>query len=181
VSATVDGVGRRFARAVLVVLAVGVLFAAGTAAAGVDLKGVLLKPGQCVTVKVANLRVCAAKAKPVTKVVTSTVTAPPVTITSPPVTVTAPPVTVTVTVTTTPTPKVAFPDGTYRVGPDIVAGTYRSAASTDACYWERLSGFGGTLAEIIANFYGTGPTIVTISPSDAGFRSERCGGWEKIG
>jgi hypothetical protein len=163
----------RGVRVFLATLGAVALFAAGTAAAGVDLKRVILKPGQCMTIKVAKVTVCAAKARPP---VTTTVTSPPVTVTAPPVTLTA-----TVTVTTTPTPKIAFPDGTYRVGPDIEAGTYRSVAPTDSCYWERLRGFGGTLSDIIANFIGTGPTIVTIAPTDAGFRSERCGGWAKIG
>jgi hypothetical protein len=121
------------------------------------------------------MTVCAAKARPP---VTTTVPSPPVTVTAPPVTLIS---TVTVTVTVTPTPKTAFPDGTFRVGPDIEAGTYRSVATTDSCYWERLRGFGGTLDEIIANFFGTGSTIVTIAPTDAGFRSERCGGWANIG
>lgn len=161
------------------------LFAAGTAAAGVDLRRVILKPGQCVTV--AKVRVCAAKARPpVTKTVTTSVTLPPSTVTLPPSTVTAPPATVTappvtVTVITTATPKVAFADGIYRVGIDIEAGTYRSTAVSDTCYWERLRGFGGTLEEIIANDIGISPTIVTIASTDAGFRSNRCGGWSKIG
>jgi len=97
------------------------------------------------------------------------------------VTVVAPPVTVTVTVTTTPTPKVAFADGAYRVGPDIEPGTYRSLGTSNSCYWERLRGFGGTLDDIIANFIGPNPTIVAIAPTDAGFRSDRCGSWTKIG
>lgn len=158
----------RFLRIILTPVAVAVLFAGGTAAAGVNLKKVVLKPGQCVNLP--KVRVCAAKARP-----------PAVrTVTAPPSTVTAPPLTTTVTVTTTPTPKIAFVDGTYRVGPDIQPGTYKGVATTDSCYWERLKGFGGTLADIIANYFGSGPTIVTISPSDAGFRSERCGGWTKI-
>lgn len=132
-------------------MSVVALFAAGTAAAGVDLKRVILRPGQCMTL--AKVRVCAAKARPP----------------------------VTVTVTTTPTPRVEFPDGTYRVGPDIAPGTYRSVATSDSCYWARLRGFGGTLADIIANYFGIGPTIVAIAPTDVGFRSSSCGGWTKIG
>ena len=86
-----------------------------------------------------------------------------------------------VTVTTTATPRVAFSDGTYRVGPDIAAGTYRSVATADNCYWARLSGFGGTLDDIIANYFGNSPTIVTIAPADVGFRASNCGGWTRIG
>jgi len=163
--------------ATLTVVAGVILFVAGVAAAGVDLRNVILKPGQCV--KVSKLRVCAAKAKP-----PITVTQPGVTVTTPAppavtTTVSTPPVTV--TVTTTPTPKVAFGDGTYRIGPDIQPGTYQGVTTGDSCYWERLTGFGGTLAEIIANYLGTSPTIVTISSTDVGFRSSRCGNWTKIG
>ena len=36
----------------------------------------------------------------------------------------------------------------------------RSVASADSCYWARLSGFGGTLDDIIANYFGNSPTTV---------------------
>lgn len=77
------------------------------------------------------------------------------------------------------TPVSAFGDGTYIVGADITAGTYRAAGSP-ACFWARLSGFGGTPSETIANDFGhTGP-IVTISPTDVGFKTSGCGTWTKI-
>jgi hypothetical protein len=166
---------------VLGLLSVAV-FGAGMAAAGVDLRKVILKPGHCITV--AKVRICAAKAKTKTKTVTRTSTVTNTatsTVTAPPVTVTAPPVTVTQTVYTTPAPKIAFSDGTYRVGADIQAGTYRSTVTSTDCYWARLRGFGGTLDDIIANYIGNSPTIVTIAATDVGFESDRCGGWEKIG
>jgi len=56
-------------------------------------------------------------------------------------------------------------------------GTYRVRQPADSCYWARLSGFGGTLDEIVANYIGAGYAVVTISPTDVGFRSERCGTW----
>jgi Fibronectin type III domain len=84
-----------------------------------------------------------------------------------------------------PPPPVTFGGGTYRVGVDIPAGTYRSPRSTsDWCYWERLSGFSGDFDDIIANDFidGTGPFVVTILPSDRGFFAESvCGTWTKIG
>jgi hypothetical protein len=46
------------------------------------------------------------------------------------------------------------------------------------CYWERLSGFGGTLDEIIANDFQnfSGRVIVDILSSDAGFKFDAdCG------
>jgi hypothetical protein len=70
-------------------------------------------------------------------------------------------------------------DGTWRVGLDIAAGTYQVTVPAGGwCYWARLSGFGGTLAEIVtAANVRPGPAIVTIEPTDAGFQSSRCGTW----
>ncbi len=70
-----------------------------------------------------------------------------------------------------------FGDGTYRVGVDIAPGTYQTATPT-SCYWARLRGFSGGFGDIISNGLYVG--IVTISPSDLGFLSQRCGTWTKI-
>jgi hypothetical protein len=79
-----------------------------------------------------------------------------------------------------PPPNTAFGDGTHRVGSGGIApGTYRSSPTEENCYWERVSGFGGTLDEIIANNIG-GPEIVTIEATDAGFDSSRCGTWRPV-
>jgi hypothetical protein len=114
----------------------------------------------------------------VTSTQTVTVPGPVTTVTSPAQTVTQ-----TVTVTTTPPPppgpKTSFGDGTYRVAIDIVAGTYR-APGGDSCYWARLEGFSGTLDDIIANGFGQTLPIVTISASDAGFETSRCGPWVQV-
>jgi hypothetical protein len=64
------------------------------------------------------------------------------------------------------------------VGQDIAPGTYRAEGGV-FCYWERLSGFGGAIGEIIANGTGSGPAIVRIDPTDVGFSSEDCGGWRE--
>ncbi len=80
--------------------------------------------------------------------------------------------------TATPTPSYAhFGDGTYQVGKDIQPGTYRTRVASPTCYYERLSGFGGTTDEIIANNLTDAPAVITIAPSDKGFHSERCGTW----
>ena len=73
-------------------------------------------------------------------------------------------------------PSTQVDDGTWRVGIDIVAGTYRSDG-TDGCYWARTSDFAGTSASIIANENPRGPAVVTIAPTDTGFTSRRCGKW----
>jgi hypothetical protein len=73
-------------------------------------------------------------------------------------------------------------DGTYIVGTDVTPGTWRSrGGGSFACYAARLSGFGGTLNDIISNEIGTnGGLIVTIARSDAGFETSGCGKWERI-
>jgi hypothetical protein len=84
------------------------------------------------------------------------------------------------TPTPTPTPGgpvTTFGDGTYVVGVDIAPGTYRNSSSSEGCYWERLSGFGGTSDEIIANEFTTIRQLVTIKESDVGFSSDDCGIW----
>jgi len=70
-----------------------------------------------------------------------------------------------------------FGDGTFRVGADIPPGTYRAVNTSGGCYWERLSGFSGNFGDVIANDFTDGPDVVTISPTDVGFSSQRCGTW----
>lgn len=76
-----------------------------------------------------------------------------------------------------PAQSVTFGDGTYRVGPDVRPGTYRTRTGSSGCYWARLHGFGGDVADILANTNTNFPTIVTISPNDQGFQSAGCGTW----
>lgn len=76
-------------------------------------------------------------------------------------------------------PDQPFGEGTYIVGVDIAAGTWRSSGGS-GCYWQRVSGFGGTLDEILANDNVDGSAIVTIRPGDKGFSSRRCGTWMKV-
>ena len=81
--------------------------------------------------------------------------------------------------TPTPGPSAAFGEGVYIVGVDILPGTYRNAG-TASCYWARLSGFSGSLDDIIANSNVDGPAVVTIQATDTGFESTRCGTWALI-
>jgi hypothetical protein len=72
-----------------------------------------------------------------------------------------------------------FPgDGDYRVGPEVPPGRYQATTPT-GCYWARLSGFSGELADVIANANDQG--IVDIAQSDVGFTTDHCGVWTKIG
>jgi uncharacterized protein YoxC len=76
-------------------------------------------------------------------------------------------------------------DGTYVVGVDITAGTYRTsgpAAGNDLfCYWARLSSTDGSFDAIITNGNTAGPTTVTIAASDKAFEVSGCADWHKVG
>ena len=76
-------------------------------------------------------------------------------------------------------PLTSFGDGTYIVGTDIQSGTYRNSGGSN-CYYARLSGFGGTSADIIDNENTDTSAIVTISSTDKGFQSKNCGTWTQI-
>jgi hypothetical protein len=69
-------------------------------------------------------------------------------------------------------------DGTWIVGVDLPAGTYRAPASS-GCYWERERGFTATLNDIIANDNVSGAAVVTIRSTDKGFKTQGCGAWTK--
>jgi hypothetical protein len=65
-------------------------------------------------------------------------------------------------------PAISFSAGLYLIGRDVPVGRYYTVP-TSGCYWARLSGLGGTLAEIIANdFIGSNykQAIVDIKASD---------------
>jgi hypothetical protein len=72
-------------------------------------------------------------------------------------------------------------DGTYRVGTDILPGTYRSGGTSPEgesdCYWARLNSLNPT--HIITNNISTGPQVVTIQPSDKAFLTHSCLPWQK--
>lgn len=76
------------------------------------------------------------------------------------------------------TSKTTFDDGIYIIGTDITPGTYKNTGAS-GCYYARLSGFGGTIDNIIANNNVDTATFVTIAPSDKGFELNGCGTWTK--
>jgi hypothetical protein len=76
------------------------------------------------------------------------------------------------------TAEASFGDGTYRVGKDIRAGTYRARGhGGNECYWARLRSFSGSVDAIIANENLPGPAVVTILRRDKGFETRGCGNW----
>lgn len=81
-------------------------------------------------------------------------------------------------------PASSFGDGTFVVGTDVVAGTYKTTGSATSglpCYWARLKNTSGDFSAIIANGNPTGPTTVTISRSDGAFETSGCNQWRKTG
>ncbi|WP_231974753.1 hypothetical protein [Mycobacterium sp. E1747] len=97
------------------------------------------------------------------------------------VTSTVPAETKTVTVTAAPPPPpgpktTIASDGTFIIGSDIAAGTYRSAGKY-GCYWARLRSLDTT--DIIDNNVNDGPQVVQILPSDRAFMTRNCAAWHK--
>lgn len=83
-------------------------------------------------------------------------------------------------------PITAFADGTYQIGAGaglVPPGTYKTTVPADSrnCYWERQKAFGGGIDAIIANDnHNPGePVIVTIAPTDKGFKTSGCGTWKQ--
>ena len=62
--------------------------------------------------------------------------------------------------------------GMYLIGRDIESGLYQGTG--DSCYWERLSGLGGTFDDIIANDGPDGQFYVEVKDTDLAFTLTRC-------
>ncbi|MFF8600661.1 hypothetical protein ACF065_16745 [Streptomyces sp. NPDC015232] len=75
-------------------------------------------------------------------------------------------------------------DGTFLVGEDISAGTYRSEGGADGavpfCFWSRLRGTTGDPGDVIAADGSKGPVTVTVLASDKAFKSTGCKTWHKV-
>ncbi len=70
---------------------------------------------------------------------------------------------------------ISFGNGTRTVPGQVPPGRYRSVnAAAVSCYWERLSGFGGSSEEIIANDVGGGSCDVDVLPTDVAIRVRGC-------
>lgn len=78
------------------------------------------------------------------------------------------------------TARTQFGPGQYRLTSDIPAGRYYSDPS-NGCHFQRVRGFGGTLAEAISDTlinYDAGQWIVDLLATDAGFVTDaNCGTW----
>lgn len=63
----------------------------------------------------------------------------------------------------------SFKDGTYLVGTDIAAGSYKTEGDSDfgvGCYWERAKDDSSEFGSIISNDYADGPSRVTIKTGE---------------
>lgn len=77
-------------------------------------------------------------------------------------------------------PAATIKAGTWTVGDDIPAGTYRSSGVTSMCYWE-ISKTGTNGSDIIANDLPSGGRPqVTLKKGQDFKTSEECGVWSKI-
>jgi hypothetical protein len=75
-----------------------------------------------------------------------------------------------------------IPPGVWLVGAQITPGTYAVGAGS-GCYWERLRGFSGSVADIIDNEFvsGAGQQLISILSTDVGFNNDAdCGTWTRI-
>jgi hypothetical protein len=76
-------------------------------------------------------------------------------------------------------PQTAFGDGNWVVGTQVAAGTYHTNGG-EGCYWEREKDLTGGSDSTLANDNVTGPAIVTVLPTDAGFKTSSCGRWSPL-
>jgi len=73
-------------------------------------------------------------------------------------------------------PQIVVQPGSYRVsgfGP-VIPGTYRAMYATPSCFWERRGTFSGDEATILASGLSDDRQVVTIRPTDTGFRTSGC-------
>lgn len=71
-------------------------------------------------------------------------------------------------------PRLLFPSGTWLVGDDIAAGTYRSvSAVTDTCYWSRNDANGNIRANQFTQ--SAAQIVINVSSSDYSVENEGCG------
>lgn len=66
-------------------------------------------------------------------------------------------------------------DGTYRVGTEIAAGTYRTVVEVEGCYWETTDSTGEVNDN--ASVFAAPSVVATIRSTDFGFNSRSCGPW----
>ncbi|MGW5633966.1 hypothetical protein [Streptomyces sp. NPDC003832] len=75
-------------------------------------------------------------------------------------------------------PLTSIDEGTYLVGEDVKAGSYKTSGPSDSmCYWSRNKDDSGELDSIIANDILQGPGRVTVNRGEI-FETNGCDTWE---
>jgi hypothetical protein len=75
-------------------------------------------------------------------------------------------------------PLTSIDEGTYLVGEDVEAGSYKTAGpTTSMCYWSRNKDDSGEFGAIIANDIVHGPGRVTLNKGEI-FETNGCETWE---
>jgi hypothetical protein len=73
---------------------------------------------------------------------------------------------------------VGVADGTWTVGEDLPAGTYKATGAGDTCYWA-ITRSGSNGSDIVDNAIGGGNLRVTVKAGQD-FETKRCGTWVKV-
>ncbi|MFC9229449.1 hypothetical protein ACFTZI_10860 [Streptomyces decoyicus] len=80
-------------------------------------------------------------------------------------------------------PDAAVGQGSYLVGEDIAAGTYKTggpaASDVPLCYWARAKDSSGEMGSIIANGTPQGPARVTVNKGET-FETNGCKEWTRV-
>jgi hypothetical protein len=118
------------------------------------------QPGACEHGTLPNGS-CAEAGTPQSTVIVGTVQAPP-----PAPTTKAVPAVPTIT------------DGTWTVGEDFPAGTYKTVGAGSTCYWA-ITKSGTNGSDIVDNHIGGGNLRVTLKAGQD-FETDRCGTWAKV-
>ncbi|WP_330318475.1 hypothetical protein [Streptomyces platensis] len=81
-------------------------------------------------------------------------------------------------------PDTTVGQGSYLVGKDIAAGTYRTggpaASDMPLCYWARAKDTSGARDSVLANGTPKGPARVTVHTGET-FETNGCRRWTKVG
>lgn len=81
-------------------------------------------------------------------------------------------------------PATTFDSGSYLVGEEVAAGTYKTSGPSDTdlpnCYWARNKDSSGDLYSVIANGNPEGPTRLTVQEGEI-VETSGCGTWTKVG
>jgi hypothetical protein len=60
-------------------------------------------------------------------------------------------------------PATTFGDGTYLVGTDVVAGSYKTTGASPGCYWQLEKNLSGDYSALVKNGFSQGPDRATLA------------------